>query len=408
MHHFFQCRKYGEHNYSKSKSKAWIKWKQTRLGGEWAPINEDDDILYYTEKDKSILLLELNQMWTSHTFNEMILDLPVVNTQQKPIEIQTPNLQEELEPERMNTSATQVPDCDLREPESEDSTPETFNVNVKYLEEQREKFTSWDNYPADWTRVPADTFEKIIEGTKDQAVHSEAVRHVYGNMMFLGFPIKKKDLVHVAIEFRDTFPQSFEELGNDGKRLDNGYNRTLRQLCEHANYKRKRRGGLNLALKTPLNKLRKMEARKSGTKNWQPNSYPEGETLETLKEKQEQLKSCNITSPIDMSSDENASLIKVTYTAQRYFINGFFDPPPLQNIESEWPCLLVKECLFWHFDELTKCSIDKLSTSLEEKMKIILLFGLEKLQLEYENSRIQAVNRNPKSSYYISGQNLIK
>lgn len=312
--------------------------------------------------------------------NNLILDLPVVETHKNlpatiPSRLEQPQTvhhqtnetcQENNESRqgtnvsrqettiiRQGTNLTEIPHEEL---EAHDDPEEMVDV-VEFLQQERSKFITWEEYKIDWMKIPAEALEQCASGTNNSSIINQVV-HVIGNMRFQDIPIKSKDLEIIAKQFRDKFPKSFEDIGNDGKRMDNGYNGILSKLKEHNNYRNKRSGGLNSALQVPLKLAKSMESRKSGTVNWQPDNHPEGETEESLISKQDFLKTVDFNSISEDTEGDINEALTATYASQRLFINAFHKAPPLDEIKKEWPCLLTKKCLFWHFNLLTGCSID--------------------------------------------------
>lgn len=394
-------------------------------------LTETEDIHYYATQNKPILLLEENEMWSTASFNDLILNLPVLN---KSALIQRENTSDTTAPlenlnSLMNGDATQVRDANdsfeesesreiSRSPTSNSNNNEqittsnsnngeditTSNSNngeeititdsndgeelINYLQEKKRNFSDWSEYIVPWTQISPDLLEACRNGTTENSVINGIVRAVIGDMRFYNVPIRKQDLQIVAKQFRDKFPKTFEDRGNDELRLDNGYNGVWRKLQEHNNYRNKslkRNGDLNSVLNISIKSRRQLEAPKSGTTNWQPSAHPEGETQSSLDEKKEFLKSYDFTEPFDMSNGEVADMIKCTYASQRLFINSYLNSPSTNDILNEWPLLFVKNCLFWHFKELTGTSMDTLRTRFDEKLKTILIYGYEKLHCEFKD-----------------------
>ncbi|XP_043477543.1 uncharacterized protein LOC122508329 [Leptopilina heterotoma] len=86
-----------------------------------------------------------------------------------------------------------------------------------------------------------------------------------------------------------------------------------------------------------------------------------------------------------MTFGEVADTIKSTYASQRLYINSYSNSPSTDDILKESPLLFVKNCLFWHFQELTGTPIDTLRTRFEEKMKTILIYGYESRSCEFKD-----------------------
>ncbi|XP_051166314.1 uncharacterized protein LOC127284729 [Leptopilina boulardi] len=352
-------------------------------------IFDDDDLMYYVEKDKPILVMQESQLWANRSMTNLLLDLPVIShTENQTLQPSETGLTQNVESQ---LELSDVPNS-LDVPEAQEGGEEVAQIPLdennevnEFLVQERTIFTTWEDYQVDWTKISSDALELCNRGTKDNDVINRVIRQVIGSMLFHNVPIKKKHLELIAKQFRDKFPKSFDDRTNDGKRLDTGYHFILKKLLEHNNYRKKRKGGLSTALQIPLKQQRALEIRKSGTINWQPDEHPEGKTEESLKLKQDFLKNINTDATFDMTTGDIADALQATYSSQRFFINQFPGETPLLQILQDWPIFLSKTCLLWHFSKLTGCSLDIPLESFQQKVKTILIFGYEKMHLPYEH-----------------------
>jgi len=137
---------------------------------------------------------------------------------------------------------------------------------------------------------------------------------------------------------------------------------------------------LNQSLNISLKKQKKVLSAK-GCSNWQLEKYIDIETDETIEEKTQFL--CQIAYDDSSRSDLKIqhkinSYLKVTYPAQRLFLNNVHEILNIKDIKTTWPILLQKTCVFWHYEKLMGHSIDLLKEEMIKKQENILNYGQHK------------------------------
>lgn len=173
------------------------------------------------------------------------------------------------------------------------------------------------------------------------------------------------------------YPNSFQEKIGDSvvaggcmsliKRVENGIENNNRTKG-------------NFALITALNendadeppvKRKKTIKDSYGCVNWQPESFPPGETQISQKEKQEWLQQEQTKEKRDYKKIEN--FMDLTFPSQRYFLNQM--KPPAASIKKNWPFLAEAEFLFQHCEKLLSFNVEeKIRSSISSKGKVIYNF----------------------------------
>ncbi|KAL0150084.1 hypothetical protein M9458_054609 [Cirrhinus mrigala] len=124
-------------------------------------------------------------------------------------------------------------------------------------------------------------------------------------------------------------------------------------------------------LPEPSKKCAKVDS--YGCVNWQPSKLPEGETLESLYEKQREL--LNIYSQEGQRGADQKrvnDLMALLYMQQRHNINAT-PSPSMSDLQKEWPFLFIKKFLLQHFCTLTGIELEpRLRESLASKGKRLL------------------------------------
>ena len=200
-------------------------------------------------------------------------------------------------------------------------------------------------------------------------------------------------LEHVKIVARrivSSYPDTFEDRTDEGERLGNGsYSLAmkLKTRIDHVNRNNSvvkirqvrrrlhsRPDAANDSASTDEPKKRQPSDR-YGCIAWQPEELPSGETYDTLDDKKTQL--MNIFArdgPSTCSVGEVDELMKVTFVLQRRSINAD-PPPPLSELQHEWPYLFTPRWMCSHFCQLVGTSvISTMQDSMEKKGKRIVRF----------------------------------
>lgn len=207
-------------------------------------------------------------------------------------------------------------------------------------------------------------------------VIAEAIRQVCLNPSF-------RQCAELAKSIVDKYPESFEDRTEEGERLGNGYytlSKQLRTRIEFLNrdntltrLRKPKRvvPAMDEGLPEPSKKCAKVDS--YDCVNWQPSKLPEGETLESLYEKQREL--LNIYSQEGQRGADQKrvnDLMALLYMQQRHNINAT-PSPSMSDLQKEWPFLFIKKFLLQHFCTLTGIELEpRLRESLASKGKRLL------------------------------------
>lgn len=111
-----------------------------------------------------------------------------------------------------------------------------------------------------------------------------------------------------------------------------------------------------------------------GCSNWQPDVVDAAP--ETLDDKKNFINGADFS---DINNHEHIfKLLDETFAIQRLFLNNQEMPPTLQDIRKEWPVLLIKEVLVWHYKKLMGQDLDEVFSKFYLKVNKIIAFGIQK------------------------------
>nr|XP_054772971.1 uncharacterized protein LOC129281009 [Lytechinus pictus] len=224
--------------------------------------------------------------------------------------------------------------------------------------------------------MPKNVSSKLEGGVR--LGHSErcsAVRVIVAKMQnYEKNPIRQQCDV-VARRVVKQWPGSFCDMNDDDSKLGSGHFSLLTKIkwrVEHVNRNNTlNRHRASRKQKEATNKLLKTTDT-YGCINWQP-VLPAGESVESLMEKRETLKSIFSEKGPESPPAIVDSLMTITYYLQRKVING---PPQLvSQIKEQWPYLFVPNLFTKHFTTLTGVDIaSTLLKAFQEKGQTILRF----------------------------------
>ncbi|XP_028813816.1 uncharacterized protein LOC114766784 [Denticeps clupeoides] len=214
-----------------------------------------------------------------------------------------------------------------------------------------------ENFEVPWNRMPIGVKTAIAVGRRPTAKdRREMVRIVIDEMRLTELNPSKLQCLTVAKKIVKQYPQSFADVLQDGTKIGSGYGSLLTQLktrVEHVNR------GCTLSRRRKLKKTSKTSediapgpADQYGCVRWQP-ECPVGETEESLKEKQQEMKDLYSTEgPAGVERGHLSQLMKATYYLQRKSINSY-PPPSIADLKREWPYLFMPKEMYMHFESLT-------------------------------------------------------
>ena len=191
----------------------------------------------------------------------------------------------------------------------------------------------------------------------------------------------------IAIKLMQTFPNTFEDRREDGSRFDTGYTMICRKLEDRYHYVRrphKQRGKtLDDTLNIPLKRRRLAASMQAGAIPRDP-VIVEGEALNDLENIRQKLlrTDCMQIEDDEEKLKELYEDLRLTFDLQRSFLINKIDLPNATKILENWPILLKKKPLFWHFKQLTGKDLEELSQNMDEKINKIIIHGFRRRLLE--------------------------
>ncbi|XP_073724406.1 uncharacterized protein [Misgurnus anguillicaudatus] len=277
----------------------------------------------------------------------------------------SPTTEESLSSEFTDTSTTpSLP--------SSNSSSKTLDLNA------------WpENFIVPWNQMPAGIKTAIAQGKRPTAKdRREMVRIIINEMRLTELNPSKSQCLTVAKMIVKQHPESFADVMRDGTVIGSGYGSLLSQLktrVEHVN-----RGSV-LSRRRMLKRVPNSAADmprgpvdQYGCVRWQLDG-PQGETEESLKEKQSEMKDLyRVEGPAGADRGYLSKLMETTYFLQRKTINAS-PPPSIAELKNEWPYLFTPKELYSHFKLLTDIVVlDKMEEAMEKKGKLILQFFEQK------------------------------
>ncbi|CAM4512269.1 unnamed protein product [Leuciscus chuanchicus] len=188
----------------------------------------------------------------------------------------------------------------------------------------------------------------------------------------------------VALSIIEQYPDCFEDRTDEGDRMGSGHFTLCSQFKTRidnlnrnntlARLRKPKRPAVAVenSLPVPSRKCAKTDC--YGCINWQPSELPEGETRNSLSEKEE-LKS-TFTREGQNGADKARvnELMMITYEAQRRDINTS-PAPSIDQLKTVWPFLFIKRFLIQHFNTLTGIELEsRLRESISGKGRRVLHF----------------------------------
>uniref|UniRef100_UPI003AAB2257 uncharacterized protein n=1 Tax=Centroberyx gerrardi TaxID=166262 RepID=UPI003AAB2257 len=172
----------------------------------------------------------------------------------------------------------------------------------------------------------------------------------------------------VAKSIIEQYPDSFEDLTDEGDRMGSGHFTLCSQLKTRvdnlnrnntlARLRIPKRPAVTVENSQPALSRKCARTDSYGCINWQPSELPEGETRESLREKKEELKSI-FTQEGQKGADRGRvnELMMITCEPQHRAINAA-PAPSIHQLKSEWPFLFMKRFLIQHFSTLTGIELE--------------------------------------------------
>ncbi|XP_072571034.1 uncharacterized protein [Paramormyrops kingsleyae] len=236
-----------------------------------------------------------------------------------------------------------------------------------------------------WGKMTPNLQTCLAQGKRPEASdRRHMVRVIVDSIREVCLNPSKQQCSQIAQSVIQKYPHSFSDKTEEGELIGCGYYSLLCQLktrVEHLNRnntmarlrKPKRTEGEMDDSQPSTSKSAKLDS--YGCVNWNPAEFPEGEHLESLELKRNEMLSLfSQEGPRAAERNKVQELMKLTFVAQRHSINAS-PPSSISDLQARWPFLFMKRFLCAHFKELTGIDLDlRLKESLCTKGERILCF----------------------------------
>lgn len=360
-------------------------------------VIDDDKVLQYYRNEYFILLQD-GEKWEERTVNGMQVPYGHTESLDEPTElINSSNAANQLLP------SNELPVVDLTESTTANASSSTLdNSNVTNNEdddidlsselqsatetsdpvglESSAAKISLDEFEIPWDKFEPAVLRDLELGSKANNLLIKCLNRVVDELRYLyGNQLYKRELRKVVLKMTARFPKTFEDKKADGTKLGDGCATVLGKMIQRNNNLNRSKSvkSLHKSLHIPLQKQKLFESIKNGCKDWQPEKLPEKETERSLEQMRLNLADIanNIVRADQSTIQECVRMLKLTYISQRKFLNNFEKFPTLQDIKENWPILLKKHCLLWHFTTLTDVKAEDFRNQFTQDIPVFISFG---------------------------------
>ncbi|XP_056613132.1 uncharacterized protein LOC130437768 [Triplophysa dalaica] len=305
-----------------------------------------------------------------------------------------PDLPTRAEPERCISKHTGTMPCGDHRSTSENSadhsnSPQASSSSSEVSTPHRNTpvDNNWHfNFEIPWSKMPSELTRKLENKERPTGrERRELIRLMLGEILTICPTPGKKHLCEIARKIVSRYPLSFRDVIED-QVVGSGYDSLTKQL--QARLDNMKRGKTSLYLKRqtsstsegedPPSKIRRVDT--YGCTNWQPKRLPPGETEETQKCAQEELKNMHKNKSKNTKSIQEKML--ATFYTQRSDICKMETP----FLVIEWPYLFEMCGIMVHFKELTDMDVDRGAISSKSERVISYLMSHDK-----KNSKIGGI-----------------
>lgn len=267
---------------------------------------------------------------------------------------------------------------------AETSQPNEQNAEVaidSVLESK--KIINWNDFKIPWITIDPNVLDDLRKKKKiDSKSVQKVVTRIVDEMRYFSKHIPKSAFTNVALQLRDAYPKSFEDVNRDGERCGDGYHTVLQKMTNYNNNENRphMRKSLSNDLKIPLNKRRALANIKAGCKDWQPIEYDENSDIDSLENQRNVLSQfANFVLTDEATLKEVKEIFDTTYAYQRFFLNSIdSENSKVVNVVDTWPCLLHKPYIFWHFEKLTGHDVKEIENNMKADIQALLAYGAVK------------------------------
>ena len=235
------------------------------------------------------------------------------------------------------------------------------------------------NFPIPWNKMPTEVMGKL--NNKERPMKGERlqmIKLIISEILTVCPLPGKKHLSEVARKMVATYPSSFQDV-IEGEVVGSGYDSLTKQLVSRVD--NLKRGITNLGQKRlQVSGASEDEAPKRlrldsyGCVNWLPNRLPPGETNESQKLQQEELKKMFFSNSRDTKNIQKK--MATTFFSQRKDITSGAE---VADLEREWPYLFEPHGMRNHFKELTGVDVTKEATESKSQRVVSFLKSFEKI-----------------------------
>ncbi|XP_071053983.1 uncharacterized protein [Onthophagus taurus] len=165
----------------------------------------------------------------------------------------------------------------------------------------------------------------------------------------------------IAAKVIAKYPFIFKDTDRNNVTIGTGDHGLVSKLIDRNNYlNRQHKRSITPTTKMPKSKIRKLMNIRSGcARNWNPEALNVSTDVKHYLQNAQEM------------DDRFWGKMEESFAEQRSFINNF-ENPSIQVIKTEWPVLLKKEVIFWHFEKITGCNLSDVKNNLTEKVQDIL------------------------------------
>ncbi|XP_065149445.1 uncharacterized protein [Paramisgurnus dabryanus] len=330
-------------------------------------VTRKEDLAFIEKDDLQHLLTPIQCLKVIHTFKQRVDTTAncVPNEQTGPVPVTTLNIELIDERSHPTPSCTQSRNSGLSLTKTPNSWTHQFEIP--------------------WDKMPTSLSEAILRGHRANSADRRAmVRTVVAAMQKSCPNPNRAACVDIAKVIVSKYPLTFADTDEEGEQLGIGYYSLVNQLktrVEHVNRNnvrermRKPRAVTETSGGSATSKTVRSKQDRYGCTNWQPKHLPEGETVESLEDRRQNMVVIfQSAGPRAADLPEIDESMNLTYIYQRHMINSC-PPPSMITVEEQWPFLFTKRGLCAHFKTLTGIDIcDRVGEALQTKGKRIIHF----------------------------------
>ncbi|XP_050312063.1 uncharacterized protein LOC126747450 [Anthonomus grandis grandis] len=216
----------------------------------------------------------------------------------------------------------------------------------------------WHTFEIPYEALSEEHKQLLEKGVCPKQVKSNLVHLIVNKMRSLKKNIPSKAFKIISKKLIDKYPVALRDIDEDGIVLGDGTHSLMHKLQERNNYLNRPHKNTNLLSENPVKTKKRQVSASAGCTNWSPQLPAISEEYKSREE-------------ISSITEENfVDVMEKSYAEQRQFLNRL-PPPSITEIQEDWPILLSKKAIFWHFSKLTSCDIHLLDQSKGKIEKLV-------------------------------------